>query len=202
MISKYAQVIFFVLVSASAQAQDGTCFDFSKKITEPLKKPATLRDLPYPEISKKSGQSGPKQFWAEVRGRVPRGVDSILEEIKTHETLKSKRVSSMSIDTMEQPGYLARQKVHYKVEPFPFMTVEWTEDWGYTALGKSILISYEKTEGTSHIPHLCGSIVLTPIDPATADVFIYEEAEATGRSREDTLNGVIGTLKTFRSPQK
>lgn len=202
-----AQVVFFLILGFSAHAGEGRCFDFSKKITEPLRKVSILRDVPYPEVTRRSGRVIGNLYWGAIRGRVSRSVDSLVEELEAHETTRSKRISSIFIDPIEEPGFFARQRVHFKVEPFIFITVEWVEDWGFTTLdaapkaAKSVLVSYEKTEGTSHIHHFCGSIVLTPIDPATTDVFIYQEAEATSQTQEDTLNGVTGMLKTLRNPQ-
>ena len=57
-----------------------------------------------------------------------------------------------------------------------------------------IVISYEKTEGTSHIQHLCGSYVLQRTADDKSDVFIYEEAKADRRSQKDTLDGLKGNL--------
>lgn len=191
-------------LSGVSDANEG-CFDFSKKLTEPPKKPETLEAIAPPGISKKSGKTKKGWVWAEVRGQVGRALPSIMSELKEHQTTKSKRIDRMSIIPQEDPHYLARQSIEYKVYPFPFVTVAWTEEWAFSLLRgtpqepKQIAVFYQKTEGTNHIKHLCGAMILTQLSSQASDVFLYEEAQATGRSREDTLNGLIGTLTTLRS---
>ena len=97
-----------------------------------------------------------------------------------------------------------RQKVDYTINPFLFIHLKWTEDWAFSltrgtlAQPEQITTFYQKSEGTSHIQHLCGAIVLQKKNDAHTDVFIYEEAKATGRSEGDTLRGVEATIVTLR----
>ena len=69
---------------------------------------------------------------------------------------------------------------------------------GTPAKPERLVVSYEKIEGTSHIEHLCGSMVLRKLGAGSTDVYLYEEAKATQRSPEDTLNGMRGTLEALR----
>jgi hypothetical protein len=188
---------------ADEKAQKG-CFDFSKKLTALPKKPSILHDVALPRISSKSGEIKMGLYWGAARGQVGRPIQDLIQEISTHETLKSSKVSHMEVIPIESPDFLIRQKVEYTVTPFLFVKVNWKEDWGFSLIQgtkedpKEVEVFYEKTEGTSYIKHLCGTIVLTKLDPKVTDVFIYEEAQATNRSQEDTVKGLIGTIRTFR----
>lgn len=115
----------------------------------------------------------------------------------------------MHVDTEQDPNFLLKQIVHNEVDPFPFVTVKWTDEWAFSLLAgtfgdpKKILISYEKIEGTTHIKHLCGNILITADSGSSkSHVFLYEEAEATGRSQEDTVKGLKGTLDSIRAHAK
>jgi hypothetical protein len=41
-------------------------------------------------------------------------------------------------------------------------------------------------------------MVLDQVDPKVTDVFLYEEAQATQRTQEDTEKGLVATIRTFR----
>ncbi len=197
-----------VFLESSASADDSkekTCFDFSKKAIPLLKKPSFLPDAVMPRVSSKSGSLSLGLFWGAARGQVGRPIQELIQEIAAHETLKSAKVSKMDITPLTNPDFLIRQQIDYTVTPFLFVKVSWKEDWAFSLTRgtpedpKEVEIFYEKTEGTSHIKHLCGTIVLSKMeDPKVTDVFLYEEAKATSRSEEDTKNGLIGTIRTFR----
>lgn len=180
------------------------CFDFSKKSIPLPKKPTILADAVLPRISSKSGRMSANMFWGAARGQVGRPIQELIQEISAHETMKSGRVHDMAVIPLETQDFLIRQQIEYTVIPFMFVKIKWTEDWAFNLIQgtkedpKEVQIFYQKTEGTSHIKHLCGSIVLTKIDPKITDVFYYEEAQATSRSEQDTVKGLIGTIRTFR----
>jgi len=200
----------FVLGISPVYAQDSkakSCFDFSKKWTQlppSFRKATFLPDATLPRVSAKSGHLSPSLFWAAARGQVGRPIQDLLQEIAGHETLKSPRVSKMEIKPQKNSDFLIRQQVDYTVTPFLFVKVSWKEEWAFNLLQgtkedpKKVEIIYEKTDGTSHIKHLCGAFVLDWVDPKTTDVSVYEEVQATNRTEEDTIKGLIGTIRTFR----
>jgi hypothetical protein len=187
-----------------AESKSKLCFDFSKKLIPLPKKPAILSDATLPRVSSKSGRMSANMFWGAARGQVGRPIQELIQEIAAHETMKSGRVTNMAVIPQETQDFLIRQQIEYTVIPFMFVKIKWTEDWAFNLMQgtkedpKEVQIFYQKTEGTSHIKHLCGTIVLNRLDPKVTDVFIYEEAQATSRSEEDTVKGLIGTIRTFR----
>jgi hypothetical protein len=194
----------FAPAYAGDSAGKKACFDFSKKQIPLIKKPSILPDVTLPRVSSRSGHFNSSLFWGAARGQVGRPIQDLIQEISTHETLKSSKVSKMNVNPLETPDSLIRQQVEYTVTPFLFVKVNWKEDWAFQLVQgtkedpKEVHIFYEKIEGTSHIKHLCGTIVLNKIDSKVTDVFLYEEAQATNRSEEDTVKGLIGTIRTFR----
>jgi hypothetical protein len=189
---------------AAGQMKSKPCFDFSKKPIPLPKKVTSLEDATLPRVSSKSGRMSANMFWGAARGQVGRPIQELIQEIAAHETMKSARVTGMAVIPQETQDFLIRQQVEYTVIPFMFVKIKWTEDWAFNLTQgskedpKEVQIFYQKTEGTAHIKHLCGTIVLNRLDPKITDVFIYEEAQATSRSEQDTVKGLIGTIRTFR----
>jgi hypothetical protein len=169
------------------------CFDFSTRITQPLRNP-TNTDA--------SGQAPQGWVWATVHGSVRASLEAVLKDLEAHGTTKSSRVNKMEISALKDPRYLNKHEAHFEVDPFPFVSVKWTETWAFMILDgtadrpKKVLVSYEKTEGTSHIEHLCGNYLLERQGDGTG-VFIYEEAKATNRTEKDTMDGLKGNLKAL-----
>src|SRR5690348_11632531 len=81
---------FLMLVSLlgapKASAAEAGCFDFSKKITQPLMNSPTLPEAPIPGISKKSGKLKTGAVWAAVRGEVARPIQGLIDELAAHQT--------------------------------------------------------------------------------------------------------------------
>ena len=180
------------------------CFDFTNKIDQVLR--PSLSALPSASqglLNITDGKDG--VFWGTLTGDVHLPVRNVYFLLSDHNNTKSSRVEKMNVSEDMDPHFLLRQKVHFEVDPFPFVSVEWDEQWAFTLLGGTpdkptkMLISYEKTDGTSHIRHLCGSILLTQIDPLNTRVLLYEEVQATNQSQGDTVSGLKGKLKTLQS---
>lgn len=190
--------------ASAGDSKEKACFDFSKKVIPLPKKPDVLQDAVLPRISSKSGHFSSSMFWGAARGQVGRPIQDLIQEISTHETLRSKRISKMEVKSLPSSDFLIRQQVENTVTPFLFVKVSWKEDWAFNLTQgtkedpKEVQIFYEKTEGTSHIKHLCGTMILNQVDPKVTDVFLYEEAQATQRTEEDTVKGLIGTIRNFR----
>ena len=177
------------------------CFDFKAKIIKPLHGESALKAN---DDVKDFGKADKNLTWALTRGEVKKPIQSVLSLLLNHNTTKSPRFHDLDVVTLQDSNYLSRHYVKFKIKPFLFITVEWEEEWGYALADgtpsepKEIVISYEKVEGTSHIEHLCGSMVLRKLTASSTDVFMYEEAKATQRTATDTMNGVYGTLETLR----
>jgi hypothetical protein len=185
----------------SGEAAQKMCFNFNaEKISKPLQELEIGNEL------KMHGTAAEdkKSTWAKVRGTVPKPLKAVLALLLDHNTTKSPKVDEMKVFKVESPHYLELHKVHYEINPFPLIWVKWDEQWAYALIKGSaaepeeVLISYQKSEGTSHIEHLCGNIELKKLNESTTDVYQYEEAKATNRTSEDTMNGLIGTLETLR----
>jgi hypothetical protein len=193
---------------ARADSDGARCFDFSVSAVRAPRAPSMISAALPPRISGTSGKLPSGPVWAAARGEVTRPIENLMLELAWHESTKAGRVSDMQITPLHVPGFLMRQKVRFTIKPFLFVTVGWTEDWAFSLTQgtkeapREITALYEKTEGTSHIRHLCGAIVLNKVRADATDVFIYEEADATGRTQEDTLKGVTATIGKLRSALK
>lgn len=201
MVFRFAALLIFVC-SPAMGAEYKLCFDFNTKVTKPMKDPLPLKQNEDNSAFGKYDHNG--VTWASLRGMVNKPMKQVLAMLLDHNTTKSSRVDDMEVIELKSPNYFARHDVKFLIKPFPLIKVRWTEQWAYALLSgtlddpQEVLISYQKTEGTNHIEHLCGSVVLRRHGPNTTDVFEYEEAKATQRTPEDTLNGNLGTLKTLR----
>jgi hypothetical protein len=191
------QVISFIvtllLPLAFTFSASAKCFDFSKKITSPLK------DTKAPA----SGKTGEGITWAAVEGTVEKPISQVLKLLLDHNTTKSPSVDEMTVEENKDSPHFANHFVKFMVKTFIFK-VSWTEQWAYEILAGSpekpakTLITYEKIDGTHYIPHLCGSVVLRKLSERSTGVYQYEEAKAERRSVEDTVKGLEGTLATLR----
>ena len=204
------QVIFFslFLVAPLSQAATRPCFNFSKKITKPLVVLSELgsENVVFGKLPTSVDPVGPPDgtTWSRVIGVVEKPLDRVLNLLLDHNTTKSPKVDEMAVEVAQNPDYIAQHFVDFTIKPFLFITVKWREQWGYELLTgtltqpQEVLISYEKVSGTTHIEHLCGSVVLRKLDSNRTEVLQYERAKATSRSPEDTRDGLIGTLDTLR----
>jgi hypothetical protein len=152
----------------------------------------------------KPGGSGYTLYWAVTQGESDRKIDDILKEILGHQTTRSARVSEMQIHVVANPHFLMVQDVHFEVHPFPLIHINWNENWAVSLLKgdaenpQKILVTYEKTSGTSYIQQLCGQFELTSEPNGKTLVDIYEEAAAKGRTEQDTLSGISSTLRALQ----
>ncbi|HET6347015.1 MAG TPA: hypothetical protein VFH51_18915, partial [Myxococcota bacterium] len=143
--------------------------------------------------------------WAAVQGRVSRSVPELVRDLETQDARKSDRDNNMTLTPVPDPTFLARQEVHFSFKPLPLVEVEWTETWAYAVTRgtvdqpETVVVAYEKTRGTSYIPHLCGSVFLQARGPHSTEVTWYEEVKATRRSAADTLNGIRATLRKLHA---
>ena len=196
------QVIFEVLVCLFlCSPVFANCFDFNTKVIKPLREPLPLIDR---HDNTALGKLKDDVTWGALRGVVKKPIGDLYKLLLDHNNTRSPRVDEMEVQYEQDPKYLAKHQVHFLIKPFPLIKIRWTEEWGFALANgtlkdpKEIVISYQKTEGTSHIEHLCGNIVLRKLTPSTTDVFEYEEAKATQRSPQDTLEGLKGTMRTMR----
>lgn len=160
------------------QSFGSTCFSMSRGPVKSALGPAISMGKTEPVIE--SSQGGEKK-WVAARKLVPTGIEIILEWLKDHKNWKDMSRVSLSVKTDNIAGYFQHDMVSVDLHVFAFISVSWVEEWGYQLLSgtlskpKDILVSYQKTEGTSHLPHLCGSVRLRRHNSGT-DVYFYEEA--------------------------
>jgi hypothetical protein len=185
-------VVIIGCLSAPEQCHASSCFDFSKSIT------GVLRPARNNTKAEQSGKVSPNgdEYWATVQGDVSIPIKVIYAYLADRDSTKSSRVDEMHVDIEQDPNFLLKQIVHNEVHPFPFVTVKWTDEWAFSLLEgtfgdpKKILISYEKI------------LITADSGSSKSHVFLYEEAEATGRSQEDTAKGLKGTLDSIRTHAK
>lgn len=193
----WIQVIFHILVGVVVVPTPALakCFDFNAKTVKPLH---AVTDKP------DSGKLETGQVWASTQSLIDKPIGQILKLLLDHNNTRSPRINEMDVEQLKDPNYLAHHLVKFVIKPFLFINIRWTEEWAYAiAAGteenpSEVVVSYEKIDGTSHIEHLCGSIVLRKLGDAQTKVFLYEQAKATQRTAEDTLKGIEGTLKSLR----
>jgi len=204
--------VFMMLISTSLAFSDiyaapatVPCFDFNNPIKEPLRNPPAARS------KKDIGDSGNLPLkggvWGYARGQVNYPIESIYQKLLDHYTIKDPKRAKLKVYPQDRPGFRDFHVVMVKAI-LPAIDIHWEEDWGYVvtegteAAPKKIVISYQKTNGTEYMPHLCGSIVLNAVDSKSTDVYLYEEVNAFGkRSHKDTVHGHFGTLSTLRKAQ-
>lgn len=196
----YLSISGFTLASSNVGAAT-LCFDFNGKVTKPIPEPIGRLES---KDATRSGEFPSERVWGAARGTVAKPIKDVFKKLLDPNTVKNPETQKLEIEVIERPHFYAFRRVKVTINPFLFFTASWTEEWAYDIREggfenpKSVLILYQKTEGTSHIGHLCGSIWLREINENATDVSLYEEVNATRRSAEDTVNGHMGTLRALR----
>jgi hypothetical protein len=189
----------FYLAALAFGGNAPRCFDFTKPVTKPLSEPG--------EVAQERGKlPGTEITFGKIRGEIAKPIDRVLALVLDHNNTKSSRAAMdmKKLPVAPDSPELEQHLVHFEIHPFLFITVEWHEIWQYVlaagtrAAPESVVVSYEKVDGTSHIAHLCGSMVLRKLASGATEFYQYEEAKATQRSADDTLKGLAGTLDTLR----
>lgn len=202
-----------VLLSLPAEAKPKVaappCFNFDQKIEStlipvPTELPKDGKD-DYDFGSKARDVSETRYDFGYVYGRVNKPVQKIYELLLNPRTIRPDESTGIKTKVVESPHFIHRNDLSIHVQPVFFITLDWNETWAYSLLKgtkakpESILVSYQKTEGTSHIRHLCGNILIQKITPEQSSVFLFEEIDADRRDAKDMISGVRGTLATLRA---
>ena len=196
-------LIALLLLAIALPAWAGDpCFDLSTRIAEPPRP-----GLPLPPSGSDVSDAGQKGelVWAQRRGVVRRPIEKLRAFLEDPRNFKDEQVAEMTLTPLPSGPQLERHRVRSLVRPFPFVTVEWTDEWATTLVAGTparpdvLVVAYQKVAGTSYIAHFCGTLVLTRIDDHTTDVAQYEEANITGRSHDDMKRGLAEFVDTMRS---
>ena len=202
-----ALITAFGFFQASACAEGippGGCHDPDRPGTA-LLRPAPVR---YPEAGKEATASGRDPAtgyaWAVVDAMIPSPLAPLLKRAADPLTTKGPENKGIEVIPLKLQGTWRKDRVHVRIKPVFFLTLEWDEDWstvikeGTADAPKAALVMYQKTNGTSHIEHFCGNILLERISDAATGIHLVEEIKADRRSPEDVLNGLRGTLQTLQ----
>jgi hypothetical protein len=196
-------VALAVAFDALPSEPGSSCFDFDRRIVEPMRPPIPLvegRD------NSQFGTYANGVDWASTRTVLDMPITAVYAKMRDHENQKDMKKTTLATRIVERPGYLQFDLVDIVVTLralFVKMKVAWTEAWGYAlAEGtesdpRKIVISYEKVAGTRHIQRQCGSYVLESRGQGT-DISMYEEVKADRRSAKDTRDMHAGILENLR----
>ena len=179
------------------------CFDFSKPSTT-LLHPSPETFAEGKDLADFGTDSKTNNDWGQVSGIVKKPILTLSQKLQDPKTIRNGSDTKVVITPIESKDFLKRIDQTIVIKPVFFVTIEWKEAWAFALKdGKaekpeSIVVSYQKSEGTSHIKHLCGNILLKSITPDSTAVYLYEEVQADRRSAKDVMNGLSGTLRTLR----
>jgi hypothetical protein len=197
-------VLLGVSPSPASERAASLCFDLSKPNLGLLKPPPGT----FPEIGKEEQHYGSDEKtgyeWAFAAGRVNLPISKVLAKFLDPMTTRDRETTTVEMRRIPVPGAIEKQHIKVRVKPIFFLTLEWEEEWlfsikkGKPTRMESVVISYQKTNGTSHIEHFCGSILIQKLTPEKSGVFLAEEIKADRRSAEDVHRGLMGTLRTLR----
>jgi hypothetical protein len=160
--------------------------------------------------------------WGATSGVVDLPIQTVYEELLNHYLIKNQKKVKLRVYPQERPGF---QDFHLVMVSTPAPDSEqgsknshsstvhnpeihWEEEWRYIltdgtgAAPRKYLITYEKTSGSSWVPHLCGSMVLTALGRYRTNVDLYEEVVAllSGHSTLETIQNPLGfTLTALRN---
>jgi hypothetical protein len=191
------------MIASPLRADDlpSGCFDFNTRVIRPLRAPIPLLEG---SDNTQLGSLPGDIDWGAARGIVNAPVTVTYRKLLDHTVWKDPKNNELRVEKLDRPGYLDFHRVTDTINPIPFIHVSWTEDWAYALVSgtkdnvREMVISYQKQSGTSHLAHLCGSVLLQPHGDHMTDVFLYEEAKASHRDAKDIVSSHLGTLRTLR----
>lgn len=183
-----------LLPAGGAAAQ---CFDLRAVVAAPLREPPAGRSA--------DGATQDGRVWASLVAELHRPITDVLRLLRDPARTPDPSVDELQVEALPPGPHLSYLRLRSVVRPFPLITVEWTEELaidllaGSAAAPEVVLISYQKTEGTSHIAHLCGSTLLTRLEPGRTRIYQYEESKITGRGRRDQATALANFLELLRA---
>jgi hypothetical protein len=196
----------YLLVSIPFLSQvalaDATCFDLSKSSLT-LLKPAPAKFVSDTD-SAESGTDTKNNDWGQISGVVNKPIADLYKKLQDPKTIRNSDTTHVTVVTVDTKEFLKKIIEKIVIKPVFFITIDWSEEWGFALKHgtpekpEEIVISYQKSEGTSHIKMLCGNILLQSLSANSTGVFIYEQVQADRRTPKDVLNGITGTLRTLR----
>jgi hypothetical protein len=187
------------------------CYDYTKPITAPLRRPfsndsSALSHQIRPQMRKTKGHVTRGQWlvhWAAAQMNSQLSMAQVVSNMQDHKLSMSSSVDEYEVDESTDEHGQLQHVVRFLIKPFPFVNVRWTEKWTY-ALWRGTKndpqvyhAAYQKIRGTSHIEHLCGSILAEQLPSGGTKITIIEEARATRTDADKTLQGVVGTIKSL-----
>ena len=196
-----------IALGSTAWSAEGSCFDFSRPILEPLRPPVPA--APDGSDVHVFGRRADGPDWAAGRATIQAPIEHVYGRILEFTCLKDMTKTTVNRHPENRPGFLAFQVVDIAVRVRALVvkkTIEWREAWGFALTEgtphapRRIVASYQKVSGTGYIKHLCGSYVMTALDAGRTDLAFYEEVRASRRNAEDTRNMHAGILRNLRKP--
>jgi hypothetical protein len=189
---------------SATELPPGPCFDFARKVVEPLTPVIPL--LPGRD-NHVFGTSPGGVGWASGRVVLDMPVAAAYASLLDHRNVKDMTKTTIATTVVDRPDYLAFHLVKIVVTLralFLKMEVPWTEAWAFSLVEgtaeapRRIVVSYQKVAGTDHIKRQCGSYVLQARGDGTTDLSLYEEVKADRRSARDTRDMHRGIVKNLR----
>jgi len=195
--------VVLLLVAGAAGDASGPCFDFDRRIVDPLRPSIPLLEG---RDNSSFGTYTNGVDWASTRAVLAMPLRTAYAQVLDHRTQKDMKKTELATRVEQRPGYLQYHLVDVVVtlRLLLFKTqVAWTEAWAYALVDgteedpRRIVVSYQKVAGTRHIQRECGSYVLEARDGAT-DISLYEEVKADRRTARDTRDMHAGILANIR----
>lgn len=183
------------------------CYNFKEPINAPLRRPFSDNSpLPEDKIKKAKGsvQRGEwKVHWASAQAESLLSIKQIVKNLQNHKVTMSSSVDEHDVESSKDDHNQLTHLVNFLIKPFPFVRVRWTEKWVYSLWRGTendpqvYHAAYQKIKGTSHIEHLCGSILVEQMPKTITRITLIEEAKATRTDVNKTLQSVVGTVKSI-----
>jgi hypothetical protein len=218
-ITAYTVTFLIVILFGNFSYAGDPCFQRDSTLA-PLRQTLTIPN----DLKTTASQSGldenTKIAWAEYLTTVPVSIDELILEVKKIEHFKNLKKQDVTTNTTIEswPKQIWGQTVSIHMTVALFISVDWVEQHrlflldGSVSTPKKVLYQYQKTDGTSHIKRLCGSILMTALPPNSNDktehkavslVHYAEEANAPSRPHNDVLAGIQDTVqKLAKLPSK
>jgi len=148
--------------------------------------------------------------WGSAHAILGFSIEHVYKWLLIHENWKNMKITELKTRKLIRPGYNEYHRVEIELNPFPLISAEWTEEWGYiihptkVPATKRRTVDYTKSKGSKFIRHLCGFIEMKELNPRKTAVTIYEECDCSYMAADKIAKSLYAHFTEMRglTPKK
>ena len=169
---------FFILVLAFAACQSSEETEFPPGLAPLGDNTATLPGESGESVHIVTGAADGYDY-GHARGRLRTDMNAVWEALGDPEVLINRRdIDRWTVTRDTEPAYEMSYRIHSVIEEI--VTVEYDQDWRFGRTDEVIIGRYQKTQGSSFISVLEGSVIARPLSDDMVEIELVQHLGAVG----------------------